>query len=289
MWIFVGIISGLFDALKDMPGKKALKDASPYLFLFAYSAFSLPFLLIAIPWLGIAPVNSTFWWATIAGSLTNVVAMILYAKALQGGELSLTVPLMAFVPVFMLLTSRIMLGESPGFLGVIGIILVVAGAYTLRLNRENGVLGPFKNLARDKSALFMLGVAVIGSINSNWDAIAVRNSSPLTYLIFFQIINLAAIVPLIYFRSRGKFNEVKTRWKLLFLVGLFAAFSLFASMSNLTLTMVPYANALKRTGILFSIIIGFIVFKERKNIQPKLLGAVIMIAGVLFIAATANE
>lgn len=285
MWIFLGIFSGLFDALKDMTGKKALKDASPYLFLFAYSAFSLPLLLIAAFVFGLAPVNSTFWWAAIAGSLTNVIAIILYAKALQSGELSLTVPLMAFVPVFMLLTSRIMLGESPGPQGVIGIILVVMGAFALRLNKEKGILGPFKNMAKDKSALYMLSVAVIGSINSNWDKMAVVNSSPLTYLILFQTINLGASLSLIYFKSKGKFNEIKTRWKLLSLVGLFTVLSLLASFTALTLTIVPYANSLKRTGILFSVILGFIAFKER-NVKPKLAGALLMIGGVLLIASS---
>lgn len=283
MWIFLGIFSGLFDALKDVAGKKALKDASPYLFLFAYSAFSLPILLAAIIWFGLAPVNSTFWWAAILASLTNVIAMVLYAKALQSGELSLTVPLMAFVPVFMLLTSRIMLRESPGLLGTIGILLVVMGAFALRLNREKGIFGPFKNMAKDKSALFMLSVAVIGSINSNWDAMAVRNSSPLTFLVFFQIINLCASLFLIYFKSKEKLNEIKMRWKLLSLVGIFTTLSLLASFTALTLTIVPYANSLKRTGILFSIILGFIAFKER-NVRPKLAGAALMIAGVLLIA-----
>lgn len=283
MWIILGIASGFFHALMSATGKKALKDASPYLLALAYSAFSLPFLLIAIFWLGLTPTNFTFWWATIACSISSIIALILYAKALQNGELSLTVPLLSFTPAFLILTSKIMLGENPNFWGTAGIILIVAGTYVLELKREKGILGPFKILVKDKSALFMLIVALIYAVSSNWNKIAVTNSNPITYLIFVQIISAVICVPLIYFKSGRKPSEIKPRWKLLWLVGLFTALSLLAQMTALTLAIVPYVISLKRTSALFSVILGFIAFKER-NIKPKLLGSALMMVGVLLIS-----
>ena len=50
----------------------------------------------------------------------------------------------------------------------------------------------------------------------------------------------------------------------------------------LTSSIVPYIISLKRTGILFSVIIGILIFKE-KNFKEVIIGSIIMFIGVLLI------
>ena len=50
----------------------------------------------------------------------------------------------------------------------------------------------------------------------------------------------------------------------------------------LTSSIVPYIISLKRTGILFSVIIGILIFKE-KNFKEGITGNIIMFIGVLLI------
>jgi len=50
-----------------------------------------------------------------------------------------------------------------------------------------------------------------------------------------------------------------------------------------TMTLVPYVISIKRTSVIFSSLYGFFIFKER-FIKTRLLGVVIMVAGVLLIS-----
>jgi len=53
-------------------------------------------------------------------------------------------------------------------------------------------------------------------------------------------------------------------------------------MTAVSLGIVSYVISIKRTSILFTVLFGFFIFKER-NIRSRLMGAIIMILGVLLI------
>jgi len=53
-------------------------------------------------------------------------------------------------------------------------------------------------------------------------------------------------------------------------------------MKAISLTLVAYVIAIKRTSVIISVIFGHSIFKE-KGIKERLLGAIIMVIGVLFI------
>ena len=283
MWLFLGLSSGFFHALQSMVSKKALEGLNHYIVAFAYAAFSLPYFLIALLWQDLAPLNFTFWWAAVATSILNVVAMVLLMKAIKIGELSLTMPFLLFTPLFLILTSKLMLGEFPGPMGIYGIILIVGGAYSLEMKKGQGVFGPFRAFLKNRGGQLVLLVAFIYAISSNLDKIIVQNSDPLTRNIIVLALMTLMLFLLVRFKSDQKLIEIKSKYKLLLVAGFFAAITLLAQMTALTLNMVPYIISLKRTSALFSVILGFIAFKER-NVKPKLLGATLMVAGVLLIS-----
>jgi drug/metabolite transporter (DMT)-like permease len=283
MWLILGLASGFFQALGSAVSKRALKDINHYLVAFAYVALSLPFLLLALWKLDLTTTNFTFWWATIASAVFSVGALVIFMKALSIGELSRAVSFLSFTPVFLILTSKIMLGEFPDSLGILGIFLIVTGAYFLERRDKGEILAPFKNLAKDKVALLVLLVAFIYAISSNINKIAVQSANPITYLIWVQLISVLLFIPLIYFRSNQKFGQIKNKLNYLLPIGLLTALTLLCQMTALTLTIVPYVISLKRTSVLFSVILGWIAFKER-GIKPKLFGAILMVVGVFFIS-----
>ena len=283
MWFILGILSGVFFALQNAISKRALEGVNQYLAAFAFAAFSLPYFLIALLWTDLSPLNSTFWWAAIGTSALNVIALLILMKALSIGELSLTMPFLSFTPVFLILTSKLMLGELPNIFGFWGILLIVAGTYALGLKKNEGFFGPFRAFVKNKGGQLVLLVAFIYAISSNLDKVTVQNSDPLTRNIIVLALMTTILFLLIQFRSSQKLNKIKSKYKLLILVGLFAALTLWTQMAALTLNIVPYIISLKRTSALFSVILGFIFFKER-NIKPKLLGSTLMVLGVLLIS-----
>lgn len=283
MWLILGLLSGLFHAFQSVASKKALKGVNQYLTAFAYAAFSLPFVFITLFWWNLSPTNFTFWWAAISTSVLNVIALVLFMKGISIGELSRTLPFLSFTPIFLILTSNLMLGEFPGLVGILGISLIVGGSYVLEIGQEKGFLGPFKSLKKNQGGQLVLLVAFIYSISSNLDKIAIQASNPITRIIVVQILIALMLLLLIRFRSNQKLGAMKSQFKYLWLTGFLAALTLIAQMTALTLTMVPYVISLKRTSALFGVILGFIVFKE-KNIKPKLLGAALMVLGVFLIS-----
>ena len=56
---------------------------------------------------------------------------LLFQRALSISPVSLTVPYLSFTPAVLLITSYFMLGEVPEAAGVLGVVIMTAGAYGL--------------------------------------------------------------------------------------------------------------------------------------------------------------
>jgi len=63
--------------------------------------------------------------------LGNLVAFYGYVRALEASEVSLVSPLLSLSPLFMLLTSWMILSEVPDGQGVVGVLVIVGGTYLL--------------------------------------------------------------------------------------------------------------------------------------------------------------
>ena len=81
---------------------------------------SVPYLLIALFIIEMPETDSTFWAALITALPLEVTAFILYIRALKESPLSLTIPFLAFTPVFLIVTSFLILGELPDKSGAAG-------------------------------------------------------------------------------------------------------------------------------------------------------------------------
>ncbi len=66
------------------------------------------------------------------------------------------------------------------------------------------------------------------------------------------------------------------------LAGLVTAIAAAAQMTALTLTLVAYVIAVKRTSTLFSVLLGHSLFRE-EGVGERLLGAIVMLAGFLLV------
>ena len=134
-WLSLSLLSAL---------SLATADAATKAWLCHYSAreivlvrFTLTGLLIS-PLLLIQPLPSLpiqFWGWVAALVPVEILAMIIYMRAIRDHPLSLTLPYLAFTPVFVVLTGYLLLGESVSPVGFSGILLVVTGAWLLNLSQ----------------------------------------------------------------------------------------------------------------------------------------------------------
>jgi uncharacterized membrane protein len=276
-------LTAFFESIKDLFSKRGLHAVDEYIASFSFKFFALPFLLPLVFIFGIPHLGSNFWIALIIDGVLNVFTIILYMRAIKVSDLSITVPLVAFTPLFLLITSPLILGEFPAPLGVVGVLLIVFGSYLLNITKiSEGLLGPFKALLRKKGPKLMLFVAFLFSITSTIDKIGVQNSSPIFWAFSINLFVMLAIIPLIFLKSDHDFSSIKTDFKILFPIGFFSALTIIFQMIAISLTLVAYVISIKRVSVVFGVLWGRFVFKEKK-VKERLAGTSVMVLGVALI------
>lgn len=284
MWIFFAFLTAVCEAAKDAVCKKSLHNVDEYVVAWSWKAFPLPFLLpllFFVDWP--AELSLRFWGALFVGGLLNVLVTFVYIRAIRVSDLSLTVPLLSFTPVFLLGTSPLLVGEFPAVSGYLGVLFIFTGSYVLGVkNRELGYLGPLKAVLRHKGPRLMLLVAALWSVAANMDKIGVLETSPFFWAACIQSFVALGMTPIAMYKSANFVRMVRENAPILSLIGLFAALGLAFQMTAIEEGLVPYVISIKRTSIVFSVLFGGLIFKE-KDAASRLLGAAIMVLGVFCI------
>ncbi|MBU1996206.1 MAG: EamA family transporter, partial [Candidatus Omnitrophica bacterium] len=212
------------------------------------------------------------------------IASICFFKALKVSDMSISMPMLTFTPVFLLITSPIMLGEFPQAIGLLGILLIVAGAYVINFSdRKIGYFEPFKSLLKEKGPRYMLVVAVLYSIGANFDKMAVVKYSMFAYLCAVNSCVSLVIFLIVLNKSKNIIAQFKFGWPYMLLMGICTTIAFFSQMSAIQMTIVPYVIAIKRTSVVMSSLFGIWIFKE-KGFKERIIGVIVMIIGVFIIS-----
>jgi drug/metabolite transporter (DMT)-like permease len=287
-WFSLTLLSAFSLATADAITKRYLSDyhaGQMTLVRFGVTGLLLLPLLLMQPW----PSPPASFWGWIALLLPiEILAMWLYMKAIRDSPLSLTLPYLAFTPVFNVVTAYALLGETVTPLRFAGIILVVCGAWLLNLNaRHDGrgpaFLAPFRAIVRERGSRLMLAVAALYSLTSVMGKGALQYVTPAFFGPFYFVLLGAAAVLL--FASR----DIR-RWRVLarhpwapLLVGMFMSVMVLAHFYAIAHVEVAYMIAVKRTSLLFGMLYGAWLFGER-DLRRNLASGTLMVAGVYLIA-----
>ena len=283
MWLILASLSAFFEAVKDVVSKHNLKANDEYVVTWSLTFFTAAFLTPLLFIIEIPPLNQQFWIALLIGGSMNAVIALLYIKAIKLSDLSLAVPLVALTPLFMLLTSPLIVGEYPNFFDGIGVFLIVMGSYLLNIKEKSqGYLAPFKALLHQPGSKLMLLVAFLWSITTNFDKIGVQNSSPIFWVFALLTTMSVLLLPVLLHKTSNPKRQIIRYLPMLMATGFFNALGVICQMQALTMTLVVQVIALKRTSVLMGVLFGHFIFKE-KDIQERFLGASIMMGGVVFI------
>ncbi len=281
-WFFFAFLTALFEALKDIASKKTMATTNEYVVAWGWMLFPLPFLATTLWVQGIPPIGEQFWLALVAGVIIVLSSFNLYMKAIKASDLSVTIPMIAFTPLFLLITSPLIVGEFPRPMGLVGIVFIVIGSYVLNIKqRKHGLLAPYKALLHEPGPRLMLLVAFIWSIGANVDKVGVSNSSPFFWLTMIYLCTGVIMTPVVLWHTKSP-TEIPRHLKHLVVIGFFMAMAGMSQMTAITMTLVPYVISVKRTSILMGVIFGTLIFKE-KGLRERLSGVIIMIVGVVLI------
>ncbi|MFQ5800709.1 MAG: EamA family transporter [Candidatus Hydrothermarchaeales archaeon] len=285
-WFILSLAAAFFDATYFMLIKSYLKRVDFYILGAGVSLFSLFFTITVSVLKGLPTLGSLFYpYLAVTGAM-EIIAMILYFKALESHDMSLALPMLSFTPLFLIFTSFFILGESPTTFGFVGIFFIVMGSYVLGIkeikNDGEDLFLPFKELLRNKGTRYMLIVAVFWGIETNFVKIVVLNSDPIFAAAAFSLIIGIAFLGISAAKRediRGGFSKNLGSFAL---GGAVISLSAIAVNYAFTMEIVPYVISIKRLNILFSVIYGGIIFHET-NIGNRMVGALIMTIGSIII------
>lgn len=278
--------TAISEAFKDIFSKYNLVHVDEYTAAFSmHLVISVLLAPLVLFYTGLETMSMRFMLALISSTILQLMVILLYMKAIKRSELSVTVPLVTLTPLFMLLTSPIILGEFPGVVGLTGIVLIVAGTYILNIgeSRKN-FLAPFANVITNQGSRYMLIVAFLWSITANIDKVGVEETSPIFWAFSKDFIIMLYLIPIMLIKSREPYKQLKSRGLPLFYVGLFRSASVLTQMFAIQFVLVAYVIAIKRSSALLIILYAFFFLGEKKNFQTRLTGVLIILAGLVLIA-----
>ncbi len=228
------------------------------------------------------PVSSAFWISLAISVSLNSVAVYVLMDVLAHAELGIALPLTTLSPVFMLMTSPIVLHEFPSVVGLVGIVITTLGAYGLNFQeRSRGLLKPLLTLWQSRNNRKMLFIAAMWSITSVFDKKAVLAGGPLWYATWLDF-GLAAIYFCFMFRDRRWSTLRRDGSTALLPLGISNAFRLWSQCLAVSLIPAVYAISVKRLSTVFGVLWGRSLFQEKETLQ-RTIAALIMLVGTFFI------
>lgn len=280
-WLPIALFCAFSLSTADALSKRALDDTQDIVIAWVRQGYALPFLALAFLFVPVPALDQTFWAAVAALVPLEIIAILLYVRAIRLSPFSLSVPFLALTPVFVILVAFVILGEVPSLLGGAGVVLIAAGAYILNVRAsKEGLLGPIRAIKREPGSVLMIAVAVIYSITSTLGKLAVEHSSPVFFGFFYPFILTVVLTGFIF--AKGRHKEVFSRPGRFFPIGFFTALMVLSHYIAISLTNVSYMIAVKRMSIVFSVVYGKVLFREL-NIKERLLGSAVMAGGAALI------
>lgn len=276
------ILTGFLFGLQGTYGKSVSGAFPATLLAWANFTFAIPFILLLLLFSPFPTVDwFNFGWATLTSFVVNIVAWILFFRALSLSPLYLTMPFTALTPLFTIPVAFVLLHEAPGMKGAVGIALIIAGAYGIHA-RGKSIWQPFLNLYREKGTRYMLIVALIWSVSATVEKVAVRNSSPQFYALVIHLLLAGAYFPYVFRKQRQYFARMARYGYRLAILGAITGIMAICQFSALKYLDVSYVIAFKRAGVIVSVLLGYLIFKE-KGIVRNLLATLMIVLGAILL------
>ncbi len=209
MWIIYALLTAILLATSDALTKRILVSRDEYFVAWIRLIFTLPVFLVILMLIDIPDLDRTFWSATLIALPLEITAIILYTKALKTSPISLTMPLLALTPLFLIFISYIILGERVSISGGVGVFLIVIGSYTLNIHKiRQALTEPIKAIFKEKGSVMIIIVAFIFSITSSLGKMAIEHSSPMFFGSLYFILVTLLFTPIAIGKNKGKINAI---------------------------------------------------------------------------------
>ncbi len=261
----------------DLLRKMLVKEIPPVALVFLLTAGAAPLFAVWVMLDGPVRLEPGYWLPAAGSVLLNIAANLLLLQGMRIAPLSVTVPLLSLTPAFATLLAIPLLGERPSGQGVLGILLVIAGAVWLHwqpreVSPHGGAL---------KGALMVAATALCWSMTIPLDKMAIGLAPPAFHGLVSNLGVAAGVLVVLLVQGRlGDVRRVRTSPGLLVLALFVSSAALGLQFLALPHVYVGTVETLKRgIGNVMALISGRIFFGEVVT-AAKLLAVLLMAVGV---------
>jgi len=288
LWVYLALTCAFANSTSDALLKRSLTPDNELLLAWLKLGIALTPLYVALwvsvqlPGAGLPAPSGAFYRAVALALPLEVIAMVLYTKALRLSPLGLTIPFLSLTPLFLILFAYLIAGQRVSLRGAAGIALIAAGSYLLNLGTaRRGMWAPFLAIAHEPGSRLMIAVAAIYALTSSLGKVAITASSPLFFGATYFTALFIAFTP-IAFRNRGRRRLDRRLVTQGLAPGLFYGVMMVTHTLSMGLANVAYMIAVKRTSLLMAVGYGYFLFHEG-HLRDRLAGAGMMFAGLVLI------
>ena len=248
----------------------------------AASAFLyLPFVIHELLQQAVAPSAALYGFALVSAFLHLFYFFMLqtgYAKA----DLSVVYPMARGTgPLLSSMGAILIFGERPGWLVLVGIVLIVAGVFVM-----TGLRLRFSDNERLRAGIFYGTLTgVFTATYTLWDKLAVAD-----YLVSPLILTFASmVVPLVVLLPKAAGNvpeiqrELRDHWRHILAVAVLSPLSFILVLMALQTTAVSYVAPARELSIVFGVFFGANLLREA-DASRRIAAAIVMLIGISLLA-----
>lgn len=217
--------------------------------------------------------------ALLVSTAIILASTYIYIEALRITDISVTEPLRNTSPIFVALLEPLVLTMELSAAVLSAALLGTVGGYILVA--KDSVLTPLENMKNRGAAMSVL-VAFILALYSIAQRFGAVNADPLLFSYLTYVTSLIGFW--IWKRREGGEIEVRSYFrKDVFALGTVTALGVVAGIYAYSMISASEVTVIKQSSAIFSVLIGGRFFRE-DDLTRKLIGAVIIGAGVLIVA-----
>ena len=213
IWIIYALLSAVFSTISTIARKKTLVKEHSISFLSINKLFQLIIVLILIPFINFDMALSTYAIVAVIAVL-SVESDIFWAKSLERLNISIAAPLTNFSPVIVAVLAFFMLEEKITYLQIIGMALIVIGAYVLEADHGKDIKNVWLHIKKSKYSLMLFLSLLIGAFSSIGDRYIVGNNivNPISMIFWFYVFTTVLVLT-IQLNDRDGFSKIKNTLK----------------------------------------------------------------------------
>jgi len=279
------VLSAIVHALRNLLTKKA---DDKQIFVWWYELFALglylPFFVYFVSREGIGLVA---FYPGIASGFVHFLYWLFLSKSYERGDLSRVYPIMRSSPAIVLIFSVLILREEVSPIGVLGILVVIAGVLTINMReiRLSETFTTLNSISKDKSTQYAFLTLLTVAAYSIIDKLGVDSAHPIIHHYLLIFFGFAFFTPyILHTKDRSLIrNEWKSSWRIILVNSFFVVFSYALILVSYTFEKVSYIVGLRQLSIVFAVLLGSHFLKEEQKLV-RLSAAILIFSGAFLIS-----